>query len=179
MAKRINNHLRKGYSKYNLLFLKRYHSKLELDNKILDVGCGHYRNLRLFYEIGFKELYGVDKNVPEPIFKDKRFKINFKMMDIEKGLPYENKYFDVVLCNYVLMFIYPNKLNFVLDELLRVTKRFCIIETLKPSYEALNGDIKDYRFSDIVEYIKNNEEFEILDQKNYYERLTIRRVIHG
>jgi len=48
MAKNINNHLRNHYSNYNLLFLKRYFSELNIkDNKILDVGTGHFRNLRL------------------------------------------------------------------------------------------------------------------------------------
>ena len=53
----INNHLKEGYSDYNLLFLKRYHQELNLNNKILDVGFGHYRNLYLFYKVVFKNLY--------------------------------------------------------------------------------------------------------------------------
>ena len=57
MSYLINNHLKDGYSDYNLLFLKKYHKELNLTNKILDVGCGHFRNLFLFYQIGFKNLY--------------------------------------------------------------------------------------------------------------------------
>lgn len=94
MAKRINNHLRNGYSDFNLLFLKRYYSELDLKNKILDVGTGHFRNLKLFNELGFKELYGIDKNVPESKFE---LNVKFKLADIENGLPYQDKEFDIVL----------------------------------------------------------------------------------
>ncbi|MGK0469366.1 MAG: hypothetical protein ACJAX4_004727, partial [Clostridium sp.] len=45
MAKNINNHLRNHYSNYNLLFLKRYFNELNIKDKILDVGTGHFRNL--------------------------------------------------------------------------------------------------------------------------------------
>ena len=36
---RINNHLRTGYSDYNLLFLKRHFSEINNTNTILDVGA--------------------------------------------------------------------------------------------------------------------------------------------
>lgn len=175
----INNHLKEGYSDYNLLFLKKYYQELNLNNKILDVGCGHYRNLYLFYKVGFKNLYGIDRLTPKPSEKPKRFKVNFTKRDINMGLPYEDKEFDIVLCNFVLMFIAPEKLKFALYEILRVTKVFCIIETQKPFYEAKNGQIKVYDFQDIVSYIENHSEFEILDKKNYKEKLIIRRFSNG
>lgn len=175
----INNHLKEGYSDYNLLFLKRYHQELNLNNKILDVGCGHYRNLYLFYKVGFKNLYGIDKLTPAPSEKPKRFKVNFTKHDINMGLPYEDNEFDIVLCNFVLMFIPPKNLCNVLQELLRITKGFCIIETQKSFYEAKNGQIKPYSFKDIVSYIENHSEFEILDKKNYKEKLIIRRIFNG
>lgn len=175
----INNHLKEGYSDYNLLFLKKYNSELKLNNKILDVGCGHYRNLYLFYKVGFKNLYGIDKLTPDPSEKPKRFKVNFIKRDINKGLPYEDMEFDVVLCNFVLMFISPENLCNVLQELFRVTKMFCVIETQKPFYEAKNSEIMDYNFKDIVTYIENHGEFEIIDKKNYKEKLMIRRIVNG
>lgn len=175
----INNHLKKGYSDYNLLFLKRYNQELNLNNKILDVGCGHYRNLYLFYKVGFKNLYGIDRLTPDPNEKPKRFKVNFTKHDINMDLPYEDKEFDVVLCNFVLMFI-PNKnLCNVLQELLRVTKVFCVIETQKPFYEAKNSQIVPYNFKYIINYIENHGEFEIIDKKMYKEKLMIRRINNG
>lgn len=176
MSKRINNHLHNHYSDYNLLFLKRYLSELNINNKILDVGTGHFRNLRLFYELGFNELYGIDKNIPDPIFKDKNFKINFILRNIEQGLPYKDKEFDIVLCNYVLMFINPSKLNFVLDEIMRVCNKFVVIETNKSKTKALHTEFKDYSFKSISDYIENNKDFKLLDKKCYYEKLFLRRV---
>jgi len=176
MAKNINNHLRNHYSNYNLLFLKRYFNQLNIkENKILDVGTGHFRNLKLFYEVGFENLWGIDKNIPEPLpYKD--FKTNFCKENIENGLPYEDKTFDVVLCNYVLMFISPTSLDFVLEELFRVSKGFIIIETLKAHEKAKTTDIKPYDFKDIVNFFENKNDIEILDKKNYYEKLLVRRI---
>lgn len=175
----INNHLRDGYSDYNLLFLKKHHNDLNLDNTILDVGCGHYRNLYLFYQLGFKKLYGIDRLVPDPSEKPKRFNVKFVKKDIITGLPYENKGFNIVLCNFVLMFIPPKELYEVIEELLRVTKGFCIIETQNQFYKGKKSQIELYKFKDIVDYIENKEEFEILDKKIYREKLIIRRCGYG
>ncbi|HEY5523802.1 MAG TPA: class I SAM-dependent methyltransferase [Clostridium sp.] len=175
MAKNINNHLRNHYSNYNLLFLKRYFSELNIkDNKILDVGTGHFRNLRLFYEMGFKNLWGIDKNIPEPL-ACKNLRVDFCRRDIENGLPYQDEIFDIVLCNYVLMFIAPKRLNFVLGELLRVSKVFLIIETFKHPDKAKTTDVNEYDFKDIVKFFENRNDIEILDKKNYYEKILVRR----
>lgn len=175
----ISNHLKQGYSKYNLFFLKHYYEELNLTNKVLDVGCGHYRNLHLFFMIGFKELYGIDKLLPNPVELKKRFKVNFIQKDILEGLPYEDKTFDIVLCNYVLMFIPPQRLSFALKELLRVTKVFCIVETNKPFNEAKSTEFQQYSFKDIIQYVEDHTEFEIIDKKMYKEKLIIRRKIHA
>ncbi|MBK5201884.1 MAG: class I SAM-dependent methyltransferase [Spirochaetaceae bacterium] len=174
MAKNINNHLRNHYSNYNLLFLKRYFNELNIKDKILDVGTGHFRNLKLFYEVGFKDLWGIDKNDPEPL-PHKNFKANFCKKDIENGLPYPGETFDVVICNYVLMFISPKRLNFVLEELLRVSKGFLIIETFKHPDKAKTTDVMDYDFKDIVRFFENRNDIEILDKKVYYEKILVRR----
>lgn len=179
MSYLINNHLKEGYSDYNLLFVKRYHKDLQLSYKILDVGCGHYRNLYLFYKLGFKDLYGIDRLEPNPSDKPKRFNVNFIKKDITTGLPYEDKAFDIVLCNFVLMFIPPESLLKAIEELLRVTKEFCVIETQNQFYKAKNSQIVQYKFKDIIKYIENSTEFEILDKKIYKEKLMIRRISNG
>lgn len=176
MSKRINNHLRDGYSKFNLLFLKRYIQELNKKSKILDVGTGHYRNLKLFNEIGFNNLFAIDKNIPDPIHK---IDVDLKIKNIENGLPYDTQKFDVVLCNFVLMFIDPLKINFVLDELMRVTNKFLVIETMPMMKGTKETEYKDYNFNEICKYIASNEDFEILQKRNYYEKLLIRRVQHG
>lgn len=179
MSMLINNHLRNGYSDYNLLFLKKYFDQVNLSDKILDVGCGHYRNLYLFYQLGFKNLYGIDRLIPDPSEKPKQFKVAFTQKDITEGLPYSDREFEIVLCNFVLMFVPINSLTNVLGEILRVTKGFCIVETQKPFYEANKGQFERYDFKSIIEYIENNNEFEILDKKIYREKLIIRRIKNG
>lgn len=176
MAKRINNHLRDGYSDFNVLFLKKYYSELDLKNKILDVGAGHFRNLKLFNELGFNQLYGIDKNIPEPKFQ---LDIEFELADIENGLPYQDKEFDIVLCNFVLMFIDPLKQEFVINELLRVSKKFIIIETYRLNKNTKETEYKDYSFSEICYWIEKNKKYEILEKKKHYEKLLVRSVKNG
>lgn len=171
----VNNHLKQGYSSYNLLFLKKYSNELNLNNKILDLGCGHYRNLLLLYKIGFKDLYGVDVLTPRPIFNDKNFKVKFEKRDITLGLNYEDKKFDIVLLNFVLMFIPKEKLLFVISEALRVTRRYIIIEVQQQYYKSSNGFIQPYSFKKIYSWIENNDQFEIIDLKIYKEKLIARR----
>ena len=172
----LNNHLKRGYSTYNLLFLKKFSNDINLNNKILDVGCGHYRNLFFLYKIGFRNLYGVDILIPRPVLKDKDFKVEFKNEDITLGLSYKNKEFNIVLVNFVLMFIPQDKLLFVIAEILRVTNKYVIIETQQQYYKAKNGFIQPYSFKKIYSYIENSDEFEILDLKIYKEKLIARRI---
>lgn len=181
MGKVINNHLRNGYSDYNLLFIKKYVNEIKVTDKILDVGCGHLRNLYLFHLLGFKNLYGIDKHLPDPSKKDsdEPFLVNFVNQDILEGLPYTSKGFEIVVCNFVLMFIPSSSLEFVLSEILRVTSKFCIIETQKQHYKAKNSHMAAYDFETIVKYILNNGDFEILDKKQSKEKLILRRKAYG
>lgn len=63
-------------------------------------------------------------------------KVKFILRNIESELPYEDNEMDIVLCNYVLMFINPEKIVFVLEELLRVCNKFLVIDTY-PKYHEL------------------------------------------
>ena len=171
----MSNHLKNGYSNYNLLFLKRYSKELNKNNKVLDVGTGHFRNLKLFHEVGFSKLYAIDKNIPDSKFN---LRIKFVLQDIEDGLPYENKEMDIVLCNYVLMFVNKEKINFVLEELMRVSRNYLIIETYPKNCKTQNTEHKEYNFNSIYEYIKNKDDFEILDKRNC-EKLMARRLLNA
>lgn len=72
-----------------IYYSKKYHHELNLNNKILDVGCSHYINLYLFYKLGFKNLYRIDKLDLNPDTKPKKFNVNFIKHDINYGLPYK------------------------------------------------------------------------------------------
>ncbi len=166
------NHLKDGYSSHVFKFISKFYKDLNLDNSILDVGCGHYRNLKLFHETGFEKLYGLDKNIYEDYLD---LKVNFKQCNIENGIPFDDKSFDIVLCNFVLMFIEPMKQKFVVDELIRVTKRFLIIETNQLKKSTKNTFYKEYSFEDIVNWIDETQEFELLQVRKYKEKLIAKR----
>lgn len=172
------NHLRNHYSKYLFMFIKRYVDELNVNMKIVDIGAGHFRNMKLFEELGFRNLYALDKeNTDNPL---KVNLIDFKLQDIEQGISYKNQEFDIVLCNYVLMFINVSKINQVVDNLLRITKGFLIIETYKQkSKVSKNTHYKDYSFMQIVRQIEGDENFELLQVRKYHEKLIARRVING
>lgn len=168
------NHLRNYYSDYTFSFLKKYVDELSIDFKVGDIGAGHLRNLKLFEELDFNNLYALDRE-----YTDNPLKVNLKsfiLQDIEEGIDFSDRFFDITLCNFVLMFINQRNQSFVLDELMRVSNNFLIIETYPKKYKPKNTFHKDYNFQDIVEYISKNEDFEILEAGNYYERLLVRRV---
>ncbi|MGL4874919.1 MAG: class I SAM-dependent methyltransferase, partial [Clostridium sp.] len=110
---------------------------------------------------------------------DSAFFVDFVHQDITEGLKYNEKYFDIVLCNFVLMFMEHKHLENTINDILRVTKGFCIIETQKQFYKSKKSSMVDYDFKEIVKIIEGNNEFEILDKKIYKEKLIIRRKYNG
>lgn len=167
----ITNHLTNHYSDFVFQFLLNYGKELDPKIKILDVGCGHYRNLKLFQELGFENLFGIDRNASNnPL----NVQVEFIQGDIQEGLPFDDKSFDVVLCNYVLMFIKPSKIDFTLRELTRVCNSYLLVETYP---KKSSGEFyEDYSFKDIATHIKNNKNFKVLKKRVYYEKLLARRV---
>lgn len=169
----IANHLKKGYSDYVFQFIKKYYRNLNIDSKILDAGAGHYRNLKLFYDLNFKNLYAVDIEQNENLLK---VPVKFIKLNLENGLPFGDKEFDIVLFNFVLMFINPDKQKFVLEELIRVTKGYLLIETNSLKAYTKNTFYKKYDFYKMVDLIEKNKEVEIIRLKTgSREKITLRR----
>jgi hypothetical protein len=170
------NHLKNHYSDYVLMFLKKYAKELSTQMKVGDIGAGHLRNLKLFELLKFEKLYALDREET-----DNPLNVNLKkfvLQDLENGIPFTDRFFDITLCNFVLMFIDRKKQNYVIDELLRVTDKFLIIETCakkhKVKYKTFH---KGYNFKEIVNHIEKNPDFELLQVREFYERLTLRRKI--
>lgn len=168
------NHLRNHYSDYVFLFIKRYIAQINNEMIVGDIGAGHLRNLKLFEELGFKNLYAVDKdNTDNPLSVNLK---DFIKQDIEEKITFPDTFFDITLCNYVLMFIDPMLLNKVVNDLLRVTNKFIIIETNEQKYKRCKTTaFKNYSFNEIVNIIENNSDFEILELKKYYQKIIARR----
>ncbi|QSX05427.1 class I SAM-dependent methyltransferase [Sedimentibacter sp. zth1] len=110
------------YSDFIFFFLKRYYKELNNEMTVLDAGCGHGRNLKLLYSLGFKNITGID------IVKRQNFKIcNYHELDLAKD-KIIGKY-DIVLCNFVLMFIDTKYQLSVIDKLINTTNKYLLIET--------------------------------------------------
>jgi hypothetical protein len=170
------NHLKNGYSDYVIMFLKKHAKELSLQMRVGDIGAGHLRNLKLFEILKFKNLYALDREET-----DNPLEVNlskFVLQDLEDGIPFPDRFFDITLCNFVLMFIDKKKQNFVIDELLRVTDNFLIVETYPKKHRVKHKTFhREYDFKEIVNHIENNPDFEVMQVREFYEKLLVRRKI--
>jgi ubiquinone/menaquinone biosynthesis C-methylase UbiE len=135
----------KARSDYIRFFINKFINEINLDNRIIDLGCGRGRNLYYLNNLGFKNLTAID------LFKFKELntnKINFINADLNKSIPIYNRKFDIILCNYLLMFI--NNKDRLISEINRISNQncFCIVE-LNPK-KLTNGF--DYKFSALINY---------------------------
>ena len=103
------------------------------NDKILDVGCGvghYYTSIKKRVKSNF-EYVGIDI-IENYIDRAKRLFRNEKGVSFRKGdifnIPFENKSFDVVMCNNFLHNL-PS-IEIPIKELIRVTKRYLVIRTL-------------------------------------------------
>lgn len=89
--------------------------------KILDAGCGNGSFTHILSENG-GNVTGFDGSKEMiKIARSKYPTYQFDLADMSKTLPYDNKQFDLVFCNLVLMDIDP--IDNAIDEISRVTKK--------------------------------------------------------
>lgn len=94
---------------------------------LLEVGCSCGPNLALIQKKYPKvELAGVDINLPSLYEGIKRLKKVLFISGRANRLPFENKKFDILLTDAVLIYIGPNKIRQTIKEFLRVTKKAMI-----------------------------------------------------
>lgn len=101
-----------------------YETKRKIE-KVLDAGCGNGRHVVFFAEQGY-DVSGVDIsgqaiNVAQVWLAQKKLKADLKVNDIEK-LPYQNKYFDMVLSCEMLDHVPFSKAKEIVQEIKRVLK---------------------------------------------------------
>lgn len=167
------NHLIEGYSDYLVTFLHGYAEELSIEDKIFDVGCGHMRNLKLLREIGFKNLYGIDRELTNHGIHLS----GFVHGSIENNLSlYADQAFDVVICNYVLMFIDPDNAKEAIENLTRITGKFLVIETNRKTHTNERTSFKEYSFRQILTWIESMNDFIILHKTTSNEKLIAKRV---
>lgn len=89
--------------------------------KVLDLGCGYGVYTDYFQSIG-ADVIGVDGSEKMLKIAEKRYPhCTFELCDISKKFPFENKSFDLVFCNQVLMDI--EDIETVFSECYRVLKQ--------------------------------------------------------
>lgn len=104
--------------------IDRYEIKKDV-KKILDVGCGNGNHVHFFAKQGF-EVYGIDIseeaiNIAKDWMKKEGLTANLRAIDAEK-LPFEDKFFDVIISHGVLDHISFSKAKKTMDEIKRVLK---------------------------------------------------------
>ncbi len=112
---------------------------LKARSRVLDVGCGHGRHVMYFAGKGH-EVYGLDNYKPilRQLKKDllkADLNATLKLYDINKGLPYPNKYFDLVLATRAIHHTTGKDLREIFKEINRVTKSKGLLFLQIPSYE--------------------------------------------
>ncbi|CAI2173788.1 2179_t:CDS:2 [Funneliformis geosporum] len=104
---------------------------------VLDVSCGAGTYLLdLSSEYIFSEFVGVDKNQLFPT-TIKPNNVNFFDVSVEKGLLFQDNYFDFVHLSIIEPLYDANQWDFIIDELLRVTKPGGWVE-VRYDYEEKN-----------------------------------------
>lgn len=168
--RRTANQLKRGYSSYLLRILAQTATDLMAEDSILDVGCGHLRNLTLLRELGYRRLSGLDLYPPRPV---RGTRVTYRQGDLRDGLPYPDRSHQLVLCQHVLMFLEPEAIESALQELIRVSDRYIIIETSR----LRDGRTTLFRTADAVRRIldlaSNMTDITVLDVATHH--ITLRR----
>lgn len=121
---------------------------------ILDAGCGGGRNLKWFYPNNFK-IYGIDENaehLSHAIEAYRKASTNFSVGQLD-NLPYENNFFDHVICCAVLHFA-ESETHFtaMFEELVRVLKPNGTLFIRMASDIGLDGN------APIIKYSENGQD---------------------
>lgn len=129
-----------GYSNNLSKMQGRYKKYLKLINlyskggKFLDIGCGTGYFLKFVKDFeSYWDLYGVEPNNALREIASNNSDLNIKKGDLS-GIPFGDKYFDVVTCNDVLE--HSNKLKLNLKELHRVLKDNGVLLIQSPNYKS-------------------------------------------
>jgi len=165
-------------AEYSFLFMRQdillEALKEEKFKSILEIGCGYGKNL-LEIQINYP-----DAKIEGCDYEEFYTGFPFKIADITKRLPYENKEFDIVFTFACLLYVEGKDINHAIGELKRVGKKIILIEIHSDSetwrgIDIHNGDttenkriIRNYRqlLGEKAKYIKIDEDW---PGRNYYK----------
>ncbi len=106
------------------LMNKEFIGDLPRDIKVLEVGCNVGLQLQILQNMGFINLYGIEiQSYAIEIARAKTQGINILPGDIS-DIPFKDNYFDMVFTSGVLIHVPPSKLNIVMGEIIRCTRKY-------------------------------------------------------
>jgi ubiquinone/menaquinone biosynthesis C-methylase UbiE len=160
-------------------YLLQYLSKIILDeiNKekiklinILDFGCGECKKIKSFGNLlNLKEIYACDIKSWGPYEKNRQINksINFSFFEKDKKLPYEDNFFSILYCSFVLHHV--ENIDFILQEFARIVKPGGFLIILEhdcwTDYDNMLIDLEHTFF----EYKKSEDKYNYAKYYNYLE----------
>jgi len=94
--------------------------------KLLEIGCSTGRLVKGFRKNGF-DAYGVDISPAGISMAPKEVKSYLTVADIQDGIPFEDKSFDIVIGFDIMEHLFPSKLDKVIKEIFRVCKKYILL----------------------------------------------------
>jgi ubiquinone/menaquinone biosynthesis C-methylase UbiE len=156
-------------------------NSLNKDDQILDLGCGVGTSL-LSISKKVKFVTGVDHDsasIEVATKKAKDLKINnisFQELDVNKGLPFKDRFFDGIICSDILEHL--KKRSYILKEITRVLKPrgklYLVVDNPDTTWKKLQKEVGLFYYADPdhkYEYPKE-EILKLLEKLNYKILLT-------
>lgn len=108
------------FEKSAIKFIKFFN--LKKNSNILEIGCAKGFLLNEFKKKGMN-VFGIDASRYAVNKSSKNIRKKIKIHNIEKGIPFENNFFDLVVSKDTLPLIKKLKINKLIHEIIRVTKK--------------------------------------------------------
>lgn len=113
---------------------------LKTNSKILDIGCGHGRHVIYFAGKGH-DVFGIDSYRPilrqlERDLLTNNLHANLKCRDINRGLPYPDGYFDLIIATRSIHHTKDKQLKRIFKEIDRILKTNGLLFLQIPDYEG-------------------------------------------
>lgn len=135
-----------------------------INNKILDVGCGYGRDCTFFFDNGL-DVTGIDfseKAIDMAIKTNP--KIKYMVFNLKEFLPFEDAYFDLCYSNAVLQWFNIHEIRHIANELVRVSKTNGYIVIAVPIF----GITPDKKNTDLIFSYEGTDLYSSMLMKLFY-----------